>query len=202
MFERRRVAIDEPKHRASLPEMALHDFRHVLRLDAGVPDAFRVDHQVRPPFAEPERPAGGQLDVVDEAARGKFPAQSVNRLCRTAGGAPRHAVRLLLVAHEHVVLEQLHDEAPTVPSDTCRPARRAPGYALSWPPRVAPSSGHEGPATPHPARTTCGRSRCRPMGGQGPPYPGRLKSFFPSRAPAGSLRAAPVANARVPAGML
>src|SRR4029453_11309958 len=27
--------------------------------------------------------------------------------------------------------------------------------------------------------------RCLPTGGEGPPYPGRFQSFFPSRAPAG-----------------
>ena len=95
-------------HRRVLFEMRADNLRHVRRRYPRVPHALRIDDHVGTPLAQAERPARGHLDVVLQPARVDLAPQRLNHLGRAPGAAPRHALRLLLVAHKHVKTERFH----------------------------------------------------------------------------------------------
>ena len=102
------VAIDEPLDRRVVPEMALDELRDVFRSHTGIPDSVRVDDDVRPTLAEPERPARRELNVVHQAEATELATKRVDHPDRSSRRARRHSFGLLLLTGVDVITEWFH----------------------------------------------------------------------------------------------
>jgi hypothetical protein len=108
----RQIGAEQALYGRAIPEMRLHDLRHVGRPDAGLPGALGIDNHVRTVLAEAERTADRDLDFVVQATGGDFPAQRFDDLGRSMTGTARHSFGLLLIADKHVKTKRFHGGSP------------------------------------------------------------------------------------------
>ena len=128
-LERPLVGAQEAPDGVTLLEVLGHDLGDVLRADVRVPDALRVDHQVRSVLAHAQGAAGRHGHGFREASGGDLAAQRLDHRRGTARGAAGRALGLSLIADEHVVTEGMQGGSPCMSSRRLTAIIRQPAHA-------------------------------------------------------------------------